>query len=91
MSGCAICVHDLYQNALIEYNESLASLCDTLSKLRIPESDWPVSIRTLTNANKTERRRDIASLSAFEELEKGLREKRQKDHEVRNDVRRQYR
>ncbi|KII84561.1 hypothetical protein PLICRDRAFT_117598 [Plicaturopsis crispa FD-325 SS-3] len=73
MSGCAICVHDLYQEALEEYNESIAALRTTLSARHIPDSEWPVSVQP--SGQKAAQK--SASLSAFEELERALEAKHQ--------------
>src|ERR1700722_10400544 len=87
MSGCAICVHDLYQDALIAYKESLESLGNDLMKLQIPESEWPIRVRAAMRANHPQRN---VTLNAFEELEAALREKRTKASEAREGTRRQY-
>ena len=74
MSGCAICVHDLYQEALSDYQASTSSLRDSLRKLHISEDQWPLSIRT-------EAPKELAKnirLSASEELERKLKEKHEK-------------
>ena len=95
MSGCAICVYDLYQDAMNTYNRSLESLRISFSNLQIPEYEWPISVRDLKGTDKGGRRvvRDV-SLSAFEELENSLREQREKHggSEVTNqdDTSRQY-
>jgi Oxidoreductase-like protein, N-terminal len=95
MSGCAICVYDLYQDAMNTYNQSLESLRISFSNLQIPECEWPINVRDLTGTDKGGRRvvRDV-SLSAFEELENSLREQREKHggREVTNqdDTSRQY-
>ena len=77
MSGCAICVYDLYQDAMNTYNQSLESLRISFSNMQIPEYEWPISVRHLTGADKGKVVRDV-SLSAFEELENSLREQREK-------------
>lgn len=74
MSGCAICVHDLYQESLEAYDESVSSLRLSLSALGVPESEWPSNIKTTGAAAKEERNRDV-SMDAFEEMEKALRRK----------------
>jgi Oxidoreductase-like protein, N-terminal len=74
MSGCAICVHDLYQDSLTAYNESLASLRSLLSVMRIPKSDWPPEIQMSTDGGTSDMKN--VSLSVFEELERKLRERR---------------
>ncbi|KAJ7594861.1 oxidoreductase-like protein [Mycena floridula] len=63
MSGCAICVYDLYEDALSSYHLSLSTLRDSLIAMAVPESDWPEAI---SKEPKTR------PLSAFEQLEKDL-------------------
>ncbi|OAX40560.1 hypothetical protein K503DRAFT_791303 [Rhizopogon vinicolor AM-OR11-026] len=75
MSGCAICVYDLYQESLDAYRESLLVLRSSLSNLSIPESEWPERIRTSAKIPAVDTRQD-AILSAFEEMEHQLKEKR---------------
>lgn len=75
MSGCAICVYDLYEESLEAYKESIVTLRSSLSALSIPESEWPDRVRTNTPA--TAKRHDIV-LNAFEEMERQLREKKER-------------
>lgn len=77
MSGCAICVYDLYEESLEAYKESLAALRSSLSALSIPESEWPERIRTTTKIPTVDNRQG-AILSAFEEMERQLKEKRER-------------
>ncbi|KAJ3544061.1 hypothetical protein NM688_g5783 [Phlebia brevispora] len=74
MSGCAICVQDLYIEALEEYKKAVESLRTSLKLLRVPEDEWPADIRTGRKQPKV--KKDV-SLSAFEELERKLRERSQ--------------
>ncbi|KAG2054323.1 hypothetical protein BDR06DRAFT_884446 [Suillus hirtellus] len=74
MSGCAICVYDLYEESLEAYKESILTLRSSLSALSIPESEWPDHVRTNTPA--IQKRHDIV-LNAFEEMERQLREKKE--------------
>ncbi|KAF9220784.1 hypothetical protein BS17DRAFT_634762, partial [Gyrodon lividus] len=80
MSGCAICVYDLYEESLAAYKDSVAALRSALSALHISESRWPPHIRTdqtaevpttTTHSDKTKG----AIFSAFEEMERALEEK----------------
>ncbi|KAJ7888326.1 hypothetical protein B0H14DRAFT_2337286 [Mycena olivaceomarginata] len=72
MSGCAVCVYDLYEESLAAYKESLAAFRMTLVSDGIPEESWPKSVRA---GDTTERKKPV-SLSAFEELERSLKAKR---------------
>lgn len=83
MSGCAVCVYDLYEEALVAYKDSVATLRAALSALDIPEAQWPAHIRSNTRKDirasptTTEKSKD-AVLGAFEEMERALKEKRDK-------------
>jgi hypothetical protein len=72
MSGCAICVHDLYLDALSTYDESVLSLRSSLSALNIPESEWPSNIKSSGVESK---KRSNVNIDAFVALERALREK----------------
>jgi len=78
MSGCAICVHDLYLDALAAYHESVSSLRSSLSGLDIPESEWPSNIRTSGVESKEERKFNV-NMDVFLALERSLREKKAAD------------
>ncbi|KAI6103031.1 oxidoreductase-like protein [Pisolithus sp. B1] len=85
MSGCAICVYDLYEESLNTYKESVASLRASLTALSIPESQWPSSIRTTTTQSSTAVTQKDVVLSAFEEMERALKERREKRAAVEAD------
>ncbi|KAH7921831.1 hypothetical protein BV22DRAFT_994447, partial [Leucogyrophana mollusca] len=74
MSGCAICVYDLYEDSLTAYKESVASLRSSLVASGIPEYEWPSNIRH--PVKEPGEKKTNVSLSAFEEMERALREKR---------------
>ncbi|PPQ94400.1 hypothetical protein CVT25_002488 [Psilocybe cyanescens] len=73
MSGCAVCVYDLYEESLEAYQEALAQLRANLSGKNIPEYEWPLTIRhkELTSNIGVEKRKETI-LSAFEEMERNL-------------------
>lgn len=73
MSGCAICVYDLYEEALDEYKKAAESLRTSLRLLQVPEEQWPAGIQTKETLSG--RKPPSTSMSAFEELEARLREK----------------
>ncbi|KAG1722767.1 hypothetical protein EDB19DRAFT_1645605 [Suillus lakei] len=75
MSGCAICVYDLYEESLQAYKESIVALRLSLSALSIPESEWPDRVKTNTPA--TAKRQEVI-LSAFEEMERQMKEKKER-------------
>jgi len=73
MSGCAVCVYDLYEESLAAYIESLAAFKLALTSAGIPEEAWPHSVR----ASATAEPKKPVTLSAFEELERSLKTKRE--------------
>ncbi|KAL1741325.1 oxidoreductase-like protein, partial [Schizophyllum fasciatum] len=77
MSGCAVCVYDLYEEALQAYKETLTSIRAGLVHMGVPESQWPERLREKADgaAKKVERPIDI-SRNAFEEMERSLAAKR---------------
>ncbi|KAL1659102.1 hypothetical protein GGF50DRAFT_107991 [Schizophyllum commune] len=76
MSGCAVCVYDLYEEALQAYKDSLTSIRAGLVQMGVPESQWPERLREkASKAAKVERPIDI-SRNAFEEMERSLAAKR---------------
>jgi Oxidoreductase-like protein, N-terminal len=70
MSGCAVCVHDLYQESLDDYNASVAAIRASLTNMKVPEDEWPETIRP--GAEKA----SSPSLSAFQEMERALKARR---------------
>lgn len=85
MSGCAVCVYDLYEESLNSYKESVAALRASLAALSIPESQWPSSIRTTTTQASTAVMQKDVVLSAFEKMERALEERREKRAAVEAD------
>ena len=84
MSGCAICVYDLYEDSLQSYEDSLSTVRSNLQAIGVPEEEWPVSIRPGGSAGPSsgdsssgggELERKSQVLSAFEEWERSLRAK----------------
>ncbi|KAJ8693922.1 hypothetical protein PTI98_008865 [Pleurotus ostreatus] len=74
MSGCAVCVYDLYEDSLSAYKESLATLRSSLEERGIPETEWPSSLR---GAGTPVPPKNNVALSAFEEFERALKAKKQ--------------
>lgn len=74
MSGCAICVYDLYETARENYRDELSLFRATLIRKGVPENQWPQSTRT---SPVTERYNKVdVSLSAFRALEKSLSDRK---------------
>ena len=86
MSGCAVCVYDLYEESLKAYKEAVLSLQNSLSALHIPMDEWPSSIRHQQNSFEPSSAPDIKRkeivLNAFEEMERSLKLKRQSEVEA---------
>ncbi|KAG9311585.1 hypothetical protein JVU11DRAFT_7794 [Chiua virens] len=77
MSGCAVCVYDLYEEALGAYKESVETLRAALSARHVPEAEWPVHIRTGENGPTTkDNKSKDAVMDAFEAMERALKVKR---------------
>ncbi|KAJ8453468.1 hypothetical protein ONZ45_g19704 [Pleurotus djamor] len=74
MSGCAVCVHDLYEESLEAYKESISALRTSLTKLDIPEDEWPQNIRSVQG--QATPKPNAVALNAFEELERSLKAKK---------------
>jgi len=78
MSGCAICVYDLYEESLAAYRDAVNTLRQSLIAMKVPESEWPVNLRTREAATKISETKKEIILSAFEELEQALALKKHK-------------
>ncbi len=74
MSGCAICVYDLYEESLAAYRDAVNTLRQSLTAVKVPESEWPVNLRTTMReaATKFSESKKEITLSAFKELEQAL-------------------
>lgn len=79
MSGCAICVYDLYDDSLNTYKKAVISLRKSLAALEIPESDWPLSVRPASGHEALKRNATTkeTSLDAFEAMELALKTKQE--------------
>ncbi|KAL4269146.1 Oxidoreductase-like domain-containing protein [Pleurotus pulmonarius] len=73
MSGCAVCVYDLYEESLSAYNESIAALRSSLEERGISETEWPAPVRRTGTPVPT---KNNVALSAFEEFEQALKAKK---------------
>lgn len=74
MSGCAICVYDIYEESLAAYNAEAEALRKALTDMKIPDSEWPshIQLNHRSNVFNTEAKRKETVLSAFEEMERAL-------------------
>ncbi|KAF7303915.1 Oxidoreductase-like domain-containing protein [Mycena indigotica] len=74
MSGCAVCVYDLYDESLANYQEAVASFRDSLRATAVPESEWPIETRG--SPKLVDNGRTVVQ-DAFDVLERTLAAKRQ--------------
>jgi len=76
MSGCSICVYDLYLSSLESYRDAVASLRSTLQAQQVPVSMWPAELKENSETDNDALRNSelTVSMSAFAALEKELRE-----------------
>lgn len=72
MSGCAVCVYDLYEESFDAFKESVETLRKNLTAMNIPEHEWPRHIQT---KNIQPGKPTNVVTSAFEEMERRLKEK----------------
>jgi len=75
MSGCTVCVYDLYEESLASYEDSIAALRKSLGALGIPPDMWPPNVRPDVEKSTPESRKGVI-LNAFEEMERKLKEKK---------------
>ncbi|KAJ2955553.1 hypothetical protein NUW54_g14729 [Trametes sanguinea] len=78
MSGCAVCVYDLYDEARNDYIQAVDNIRANLDKMGVPEDEWPPDLRRKQPPPEPSARPDVI-LSAFEQLEKQLREKKERE------------
>jgi len=79
MSGCAICVYDLYEESLEAYKKAIADLRIKLISMDIPENQWPNNIQSHRKSGPMTQAVNPANSvvqSAFKEMERMLEEKR---------------
>lgn len=74
MSGCAVCVYDLYEESLAQYRDSIQGIRSSLTRIGIPETTWPASL-VAQNSMSSLSKAASATESAFEALERRLAEK----------------
>ena len=74
MSGCAVCVYDLYEESLAAYKEKVEQLRTKLQAMGIPQDDWPLSIMPDKNTTGKKTHKG-AVVDAFEAFERSLENK----------------
>lgn len=85
MSGCAVCVYDLYIEAKAAYSHSLTTALTALQQQSVPKTSWPEDVLALAErSNGKEVTASAvfdgeepldATMRAFIELEKRLKGK----------------
>lgn len=94
MSGCAVCIYDLYIESKESYRKALSSALAKVESMQISRETWPKALLSLSNSRARQRdqslpskdgyslRQDgdgeddsiVASMNAFVELEKRLKQ-----------------
>lgn len=80
MSGCAICVHDIYLDALNAYTSSLRSIKASLLEQSVPKHAWPSAVLEVKDGSEQDDADGLPSdldptTRAFMELERKLKKK----------------
>ncbi|KAJ7054280.1 hypothetical protein C8F01DRAFT_995622 [Mycena amicta] len=79
MSGCAVCVYDLYEESLAAYRDAVATFRGTLLASGVPHSEWPAGTHPDGGAGEQSPATTVTGRSvirdAFEELERALAQK----------------
>ncbi|KDQ08145.1 hypothetical protein BOTBODRAFT_59497 [Botryobasidium botryosum FD-172 SS1] len=78
MSGCAVCVYDLYESTLEDYRDALASAHRELISKGVSRDLWPEDIKLLEGGKNVARAHMSpagASMDAFKELERRLQDR----------------
>ncbi|KZT32645.1 hypothetical protein SISSUDRAFT_1066770 [Sistotremastrum suecicum HHB10207 ss-3] len=85
MSGCTLCVYDLYADSLEQYHDTIAGIRESLREQNVREEEWPAVLRSPVaddiegGKEKTleEREEDLVdvSMDAFRAMEKALKAK----------------
>ena len=67
MSGCAVCVYDLYDESVVAYREEIEKVKRRLREMGVDERAWPVELRA---------RAGSVVVDAFDQLGRELAAKR---------------
>ncbi|KAG8955367.1 hypothetical protein FRC04_008718 [Tulasnella sp. 424] len=86
MSGCAVCVNDLYVEALRDYKASLRSIRDKLEHEAVHQSLWPKEIIELHPSGQAQQEdfddEDLdPATKAFMQMERELKKKQQQQQQ----------
>jgi hypothetical protein len=77
MSGCAVCVYDLYEEALQAYKTNVGRIRTSLQAMGVPRSEWPPQLELTGEVNGGKELKPSVVVSAFEEMERALKAKRE--------------
>jgi Oxidoreductase-like protein, N-terminal len=77
MSGCAICVYDLYEESISAYDVSVVQVRKALAEMGVKEQDWPASILPTSSGTVVQRTAQATARDAFEEMERALQKKKE--------------
>lgn len=77
MSGCAICVYDLYEESLEAYDTSVAQVRKALIAMGVQEGEWPKSILPTKPGPGAQPSVQSTVRDAFEEMERALQKKKE--------------
>ncbi|KAH9852445.1 oxidoreductase-like protein [Lenzites betulinus] len=80
MSGCAVCVYDLYDEARQDYMQALDKLRANLAQMGVSEDEWPSDIKRKDRSSEPPKRSDVI-LSAFEQFELALKQKKERERQ----------
>jgi hypothetical protein len=72
MSGCAVCVYDLYFEAMGSYREEMEGVKRRLGEMGVNGSEWPVALRAAESEAAEGKRTGSVVVEAFEQLEREL-------------------
>lgn len=80
MSGCAICVYDLYDDAMSTYKDKCRTVCDELRARGADEDIWPAELRSFSTGRGLEALPQEVKVdpvkAAFEKMERELQGRR---------------
>ena len=73
MSGCAICVNDLYIESKAAYQSALGDALDQLEAKKVPRDKWPESVASLYERRIAQASGAISSVVDEEPLDASMR------------------
>lgn len=67
MSGCAICIYDIYADSLLEYNTALRAARKALLADGSPRASWPAAVRDMDDKLRAREERAARRVAAKQE------------------------